>query len=250
MTLKKLSPNPVLKPSKIILAVGAHPDDIDIGCAGTVAKHIADGGEVYYLVLTDGSKGSEDLKIGRDELIRIRRSEQQKATDLLGVKKVFFLDFVDGELQNTPALRKQIVKIIRQIKPTTVICWDPALYYNEQLNMVNHPDHRIGGEATMDSVYPFARNARTFPGLLKQGLKPHVVEELLIINFSKANYFIDITDTIYKKIEAVKCHKSQFEDIEKFGGRIKEMSKLTGQKAKPKLKYAEGFIRITLRKPS
>lgn len=234
--------------TKVILAVGAHPDDIDIGCAGTVAKHIADGDEVYYLVLTDGSKGSEDLKIGRNELIRIRRSEQQKAAGLLGVKKVFSLDFADGELKNTPALRKQIVKIIRQIKPTTVICWDPALYYDKQLNMVNHPDHRIGGEATMDSIYPFARNARTFPELLNEGLKPHVVEELLIINFSNANYFVDIKSTVDKKIEAIQCHKSQFEDAEKFGERIKEMGKMLGQKSK--MKYAEGFIKITLRKPS
>lgn len=235
---------------KIILAVGAHPDDIDIGCAGTLAKYISEGSEVYYLILTDGSKGSEDLKIPTKELIRIRKSEQQKAADLLGVKKVFFLDFIDGELENTPALRKQIVKIIRQIKPNTVICWDPTLYFDEQRSMVNHPDHRTGGEATMDCVYPFARNSRTFPELLEEGLEPHVVEELLIINFSKANYFVDISSVMDKKIEAIKCHKSQFEDIEKFGERIKQMSQLMGQKARPKVNYAEGFVKITLRKPS
>ncbi len=234
---------------KIILAVGAHPDDIDISCAGTVAKTITEGGEAYYLVLTDGSKGSEDLTISTRELIRIRKAEQQKAADILGVKKVFFLDFVDGELENTASLRKHIVKIIRQIKPTTVICWDPTLYYDEHRNMVNHPDHRIGGEATMDCVYPFARNARTFPELMEEGLEPHIVEELLILNFQKANFFVDITQTVDKKIAAITCHQSQFENIEKFGERIKEMSKIMSQKAKPKLKYAEGFIKITLRKP-
>lgn len=236
--------------SKIILAVGAHPDDIDIGCSGTVAKWIKEDAQVFYLVLTDGSKGSEDLKISTSELIKMRQKEQQKAADLLGVKQVFFLDFVDGELENTPALRKQIVKIIRQIKPNTVICWDPTLYYDAGRMFVNHPDHRKAGEATLDSVYPFARNARTFPELLDEGLEPHVVEELLFINFSKANYFVDISRVMDKKLEALACHKSQFEDLEKFAEIIRQMNKKAGQKAKPKVPYAEGFIRIALRKPA
>lgn len=245
---------------KIILAVGAHPDDIDIGCSGSVAKFIKDGGEAYYLILTDGSKGSEDSKISNEELIKIRQAEQQKAADLLGVKKVFFLNFVDGELQNTPELRKEVIRIIRQIKPTTVICFDPTLYYDENRMMINHPDHRIAGEATMDCVYPFARNARTFPELLKEGLEPHIVEELLLVNFGKANsfakqnsptvYYVDISETVDKKIEALSCHKSQFNDMDKFSERIKLMTQMIGQKAEPKVKYAEGFIRITLRQPS
>ncbi|OGE28732.1 hypothetical protein A2867_04595 [Candidatus Daviesbacteria bacterium RIFCSPHIGHO2_01_FULL_40_11] len=247
-SLQKSEANP-LQP-KVILAVGAHPDDIDIGCSGTVAKLTKEGGAAYYLVLTDGSKGSEDLKISNKKLIKIRKSEQQKAANILGVKKVFFLNFVDGELENTPALRKQIVKIIRQIKPTTVICWDPTLYYDESRMFINHPDHRKAGETTLDSVYPFARNARSFPELLDEGLKPHVVEELLFINFSKANYFVDITGTIDKKLEALAYHQSQFADIGKFKERIKEMSKMTGQKATPKVEFAESFVRIILRKPA
>lgn len=234
---------------KIILAVGAHPDDIDIGYSGSVAEFIKNGAEAYYLVLTDGSKGSENPEISNEELIKIRRGEQQKAADLLGVKKVFFLDFVDGELQNTPELRKEIVKIIRQVKPNTVICPDPSLFYDENRMMINHPDHRITGEAVMDCVYPFARNARTFPELLKEGLEPHIVEELLMTNFSKANYFVDISGTIDKKIEAISAHQSQFKDIEKFAEKIKLMSQMIGQKAKPVAKYAEGFVRITLRQP-
>ncbi len=251
MTLKKSWPKSKADPSKkIILAVGAHPDDIDIGCSGSVVKWITESAQVFYLVLTDGSKGSEDAKISNQELIKIRRAEQQKAADLLGVKKVFFLDFIDGELENTPTLRKQIVKIIRQVKPTTVICWDPTLYYDAGRMFVNHPDHRKSGEATLDCVYPFARNARTFPELLDEELEPHVVEELLIMNFSKANYFVDISGSIDKKLEALACHKSQFNDIQKFTEMIRGMNKMVGQKAKPKMEYAEGFVRITLRKPS
>ncbi len=235
--------------NKIILAVGAHPDDIDIGCSGTVGKYIESGAQVYYLVLTDGSKGSEDIKISNEELIKMRQEEQQNAADILGVKKIFFLNFVDGELENTPTLRKEIIKIMRQVKPNIVLCWDPTLYYDENRSMVNHPDHRKGGEATMDCVYPFARNTRTFPELLDEGLQPHVVEELLLVNFSKANYFIDISSVIDKKIKALAAHKSQFRDIAKFGKRIKDMNKMIGQKAEPKADFAEGFVRLTLRQP-
>lgn len=237
-------------PKKIILAVGAHPDDIDIGSSGSIAKWIKDGGEAYYLVLTDGSKGSEDAKISNKDLTKIRRSEQQKAADILGVKKVFFLDFVDGELENIPALRKEIVKIIRQIKPTTVMCFDPTVVYDDNRQFINHPDHRIAGQATLDAVFPFARNTRTFPELLADGLQPHVVEEVLMTNFSKSNYFVDISQTIDLKMQAIGCHASQFNDIEKFKKRIKEWGKLIGKKAKPKAKYAESFFRITLRQPS
>lgn len=234
---------------KIILAVGAHPDDIDIGCSGTVAKAIKEGGQVFYLVLTDGSKGSEDSKISNKELTKLRRAEQQKAADILGVRQVFFLDFVDGELENTHELKKQIVKIIRQIKPTTIICFDPTMIYDTERSFINHPDHRIAGQATLDAVFPFARNTRTYMELLEEGLGSHVVDEVLMTNFSKSNYFVDISSVIDLKIKTIGCHISQFANIKKFQGRIREMSALNGKRAKPKMKYAESFVRITLRQP-
>jgi LmbE family N-acetylglucosaminyl deacetylase len=239
------------KPQKrIILAVGAHPDDIDIGSSGSVSKWIKEGGEAYYLVLTDGSKGYEDPNIPNSKLIKMRQAEQQKAADILGVKKVFFLNFVDGELENTPKLKKEIVKIIRQVKPTTVMCFDPTVVYDENRSMVNHPDHRVAGQATLDSVFPFARNSRTFPELLKEGLKPHIVEELLLTNFSKSNFFVDISETIDLKMKAIACHVSQFNDMEKLLEKMRFWSGEIGKKAKPKAKFAESFVRITLRQPS
>ena len=235
---------------QIILAIGAHPDDIDIGSSGSIAKWIKQGANAYYLVLTDGSKGSEDVKISNTTLTKIRRAEQQSAADLLGVKKVFFLDFVDGELENSPELRKEIVKIIRQIKPTTVMCFDPTLVYDDKHQFINHPDHRVAGQATLDAVFPYARNTRTFPELLSEGLEPHVVDELLMTNFSKNNYSVDISETIDLKIKAIACHSSQFRDIEKFQSLIKKSNALAGSRATPKVKYAENFQRIVLRQPS
>lgn len=138
----KSAPNP-----KVVLAVGAHPDDIDIGCSGSISKWVRQGAKAYYLVLTDSSKGSENLKIPDKKLTKIRHLEQRKAANLLCVKKVFFLDFVDGELENTPALRQKIVEIIRKVKPTTVICFDPTLVYDPKRQFINHPDHRVCGQA-------------------------------------------------------------------------------------------------------
>ena len=235
---------------RIILAVGAHPDDIDIGCSGSVAKWISEGSEAYYLVLTDGSKGSEDPKISNKELTKLRQQEQLAAAKILGVKKVFFLDFVDGELENSHDLRKEIVRVIRQVKPTTVICWDPTLVYSEERQFINHPDHRVCGQATLDAVFPFARNMRTYMNLLDQGLEPHVVEEVLLVNFTKTNFYIDITKTIDLKMQAIGAHASQFNDIGKFKKRIKEMNGLAGKKAQPKAKFAEAFLRIQLHQPS
>lgn len=235
---------------KIILAVGAHPDDIDIGCSGSISTWIKEGGKAYYLVLTDGSKGSEDAKISNKQLAKLRRAEQQKAADILGVKKVFFLDFVDGEVENTRKLRKEIVRIIRLIKPTTVICFDPTLVYDENRQFINHPDHRVAGQATLDAVFPYARNIRSFPDLLAEGLEPHVVEEVLLVNFSKHNFYVDISQNIDLKMKAIACHASQFKEIDKFKERIKQWSATLGKMAKPKAKYAEAFFRITLRQPS
>lgn len=235
---------------RIILAVGAHPDDIDIGSCGSISKWIKQGSDAYYLVLTDGSKGSEDTKISNTALTKIRKAEQQSAADILGVKKVFFLDFIDGELENTPKLKKEIVKIIRQIKPTTIMCFDPTLVYDANRQFINHPDHRVAGQATLDAVFPYARNNRSFPELLSEGLDPHVVEEVLLTNFSKHNFYVDITKTIDLKMKAMSCHISQFRDMEKFKERIKKNNALMGKKAKPKTKYAEAFFRITLRQPA
>lgn len=251
MTLRKSLPKSAANSSKkIVLAVGAHPDDIDIGCSGTISKIIQDGGQTFYLVLTDGSKGSEDAKISDKELTKLRHSEQENAAKILGVKKVFFQNFVDGELENSHELRKAIVRVIRTVKPTTVMCFDPTVIYDANRQFINHPDHRVAGQATLDAVFPYARNIRTFPELLAEGLEPHIVEEVLLTNFSKHNFYVDISSSIDLKIQAIGCHTSQFQDIEKFQDRIRQMGAMLGKESKPKVKYAEAFFKITLRQPS
>jgi len=230
---------------KKILAVAAHADDLDFGCAGSIAAWADEGAEIHYLILTDGSKGSEDMEITNDELAKMRVEEQKNAAEILGVKKVHFGGFTDGELQNTPEVRYKIVKLIRELKPDVVVTTDPTFIYNEEFGFINHPDHRNAGQATLDSVFPFARNSRTFPDLLEQGLKPHSVLEILLVNFIKGSYYVDISKTFDRKIEALKKHASQIGDVDSFKERMKERAQMLGKKNDYEL--AETFVRIQLR---
>ena len=230
---------------KTILAVVAHADDLDFGCAGSIAKWAKDGAVIHYLILTDGSKGSEDMSITNEELAKMRVEEQKNAADVLGVKEVHFGGFTDGELYNTPELRYAIVKLIRELKPDRVLTTDPTFVYSEEFGFINHPDHRNAGQATLDSVFPFARNSRTFPDLLEEGLKPHSVLDVCIVNFVRGNYVVDISDTFDLKIKALEKHQSQLGDIKGFKERMKERASMIGKNKGYKL--AESFVRIQLR---
>lgn len=228
--------------NKVILAVGAHPDDLEFGCGATVAKWVSEGAIAYYLIVTDGSKGFEDHNLPNEKLTQIRYKEQKAAAKVLGVKKVFFLDFIDGELVNSLDLRKEIVRIIRKTKPDVVFSMDPTLVYDAQRGFINHPDHRAAAQATLDAVFPFARNSRTFPELLDLGYPIHHVKSILLNNNRSANFFVDVTKTIEKKLKALDCHKSQGDDSKDIDKWVMESAKRNGKKAG--LKYAEGFIRI------
>ncbi len=229
---------------KVILCVCAHPDDLEFGCAGTIAKWVSQGATAYYVILTDGSKGLEDTGMPSKQLAKIRRAEQRGAAKVLGVKKVYFQNFVDGELMNNLEVRKGLVKIIRELQPDIVITLDPTFIYDENHGIINHPDHRTAGLATMEAIFPFARNSRTFPELLDQGYNCHNVKEVLLVNFTKCNFFIDISETLDKKILALSAHQSQHDDPEKISSMVKRIAKGYGRKAS--LEYAEGFVRVSI----
>ena len=232
--------------NRTILAVAAHADDLDFGCSASIAKWTKEGALVYYLILTDGSKGSKDLNIKKEELIQIRKDEQTKAAKSLGVREVFFAGFTDGELTNSYEVKREIVKAIRKLKPYTVITTDPTFVYNSQFGFINHPDHRICGQATLDSIHPFSKNFRSFPDLLEQGLQPHAISEVLLLNFTEGNYIVDITETFDKKIAALRMHKSQTGhiDLKTFRERLEKRANMIGQKINAK--YAEAFVKISL----
>ena len=229
---------------KVILAVGAHPDDIDFGASGTIAKFIREGAKAYYLICTNGNKGSQDPKITPEELVQIRKEEQLEAAKILRVKNVFFLDHEDTELENDLELREEITRVIREIRPDIVFTIDPLMIYSQLRGYLNHPDHRNCGQAVLDAIYPSARDALTFPHHLHEGLKPHKVKEIYLTNFEEQNAFFDISPTIGLKIRALSKHKSQVS--KKTLKRIKEWARIMGKKGG--YKFAEGFKKITLRR--
>ncbi len=232
---------------KIVLAVGAHSDDIDITCGGSLARWAAEGANVYYLVLTDSSCGSDDESMTREQLTAHRQDEQRTAANMLGAKDIFFSDHCDGMLEVTQDLKLEIARVIRQIKPDTVVTFDPTVVYDAEFGMINHTDHRAAGQATIDAFYPLARDRLSVPALLtEEKLAPHKTPHLLLTKFKDQNYFVDISDTFETKIDAIMVHQSQFgQDRERMKSLLGEQ--LEKQGSKIGAKYAEGFVRIDIR---
>ncbi len=231
---------------KIVLGVAAHPDDLDFGSAGTMAAFAAQGAQVHYLILTDGSKGSADYKASPIELAKTREAEQRAALKVIGSseKNVEFLGYPDGELEVTLDLKRDIVRSIRKIRPDVVVTMDPSVLYSPKRGFINHPDHRAAGQATLDAVFPLARDHMSFPDLFAKGYKPHKVKTILLTNFEQHNYYVDISGVIDKKISALKAHASQVPDIDLVEERIKQWSASLGEEAG--LKNAEAFMRIDI----
>ena len=133
---------------KVILAVGAHPDDMDFGASGTIAKWVEEGASAYYLILTDGSRGSSDSKMTHKKLAAIRKKEQEGAGRILGLKKIFFLNHTDTQLIADFSLKEEISRVIKTVRPNIVITMDPTFYYSQKSGFVNHTDHRAAALAT------------------------------------------------------------------------------------------------------
>ncbi len=227
------------KERKVVLGVAAHSDDLDFGAFGTMAKLSHEGYDCYYLILTDGSKGSRVKGMTPAKLAAIRQKEQKNSAALLGAKGVFFQGHKDGELVPDLALRKEIVKYVRRLKPDIVITQDPTYMFSDRF--VNHTDHRAAGTATIDAVFPAARNPMTFPDLRKRhGLEPHRVSQMYLTNLQNPNYAVDISKYIDLKIKALSMHKSQ--GIGQHPEFVREMSARLGKKWH--YKNAETFFKI------
>ena len=228
---------------KIVLGIAAHPDDLDVGAGGTLAHFASEGAEIHYLILTDGGKGSDNPSMTSSQLTEIRHTEQQTALEIVGGKTITFLDYPDGELEVTMELKKQIVKAIRNIKPDVVITMDPTVIYSASRGIINHPDHRAAGQATLDAVFPLARDRLTFPELLADGFEPHKTSTILLVNFNESNFAVNITDTFNTKLNALKAHVSQFGDLE-HSSWVQDMAITEGRKASYEM--AESFMRIDI----
>ncbi|HZD03688.1 MAG TPA: PIG-L deacetylase family protein [Longimicrobiales bacterium] len=181
------------------MTIGAHPDDAEFGAGGTLAKWVAAGCSVTMLVATDGSKGTWEPELDPAELIATRHREQRRAADVLGAKTVVHLDHVDGELENSTALRRQLCWWIRSVRPQVVLGHDPWRRY------MLHPDHRAAGMGLIDAVVA-ARDHLFFPD---QELDKHRPAVVLLWQADEVDHYEDITPTFEHKIEALLCHSSQ-----------------------------------------
>ena len=192
---------------KRILVVMAHPDDCDFGTGGTIALWREKGIEVSYCIITNGDQGGEFSDVPVEEMAKTRQREQRAAGAALGVSEITFLNQRDGYVQPTIELRKEIVREIRRARPDRMVVQSPER--NWERIFASHPDHLAAGEAAVQAVYPDARNPYAFPDLLAAGFEPWRVRELWITGSPTPNHFVDMTDTLPKKIAALRAHVSQ-----------------------------------------
>lgn len=182
-----------------VLAIGAHPDDIEFGCGATLAKWSAAGAEVHLLVLTDGSKGTWDADADTAALVATRQLEQQVAANTLGAAGVVYLGAVDGELENDAETRRHVCGVIRDVRPDVVLGHDPWKRYRL------HPDHRRAGDVTIESIVA-ARDPHFFPG---HG-DPHRPSALVLFEPEFVDHVEDVTEHLDTKVAALLAHRSQW----------------------------------------
>lgn len=232
---------------KRVLAIQAHPDDIEFGQAGTIAKWAREGAEITYCSLTSGDKGSADLEMTGEQLATMREAEQRRACEILGVKDVIFLRYHDATLVPDLDLRRVLTRVMRQVRPDVLLTFDPTARIIDN-SYINHPDHIATGEASLAAVFPSVRDRMTFPELLAEGLEPHKVAHVYLYATDKPNAWIDVTDTIDLRIEALKAHASQLHGQDPTE-MIREWARGTARtnpNRESTTEYAEGFRYIRL----
>lgn len=224
---------------KTVLAVAAHPDDIEFMAVITIKRLIEEGYEAYYVIATNGENGCKDPSLSRHQRVKVRKKEQLKAAKEIGVKDVIFLGYKDGFLKNDDALIKKLALLIKEIKPEIVFTFDPANKNFDNLNE-NHRDHRAIGTAVFDACFA-AKNEFIYPH--KNGL--HKVRKIYFFTSHKPDHFVNITKDMQYKLDIILLHKSQFPDREVFSKWFKmNMARFTN-----KFKYSEAFRVLEVEQP-
>jgi LmbE family N-acetylglucosaminyl deacetylase len=223
-----------------VMVITAHPDDSEFGAGGTVAKMVKQGREVSYVVVTNGNKGTSDRSMTPARLAGIREAEQRQAAHVLGVERVDFLGYEDGEVEDTRQLRLDITRQIRRWRPDLVITQNPHRTYNLY---ASHRDHRITAGVVLDCVYPLARDHLAFPELLPEH-EPHNVREVHLSQWENPHLVVDIAETMDVKLKALACHQSQLTSFPDVEARVRERAAALGRPHG--YAYAEAFDRIVM----
>lgn len=220
-------------PSKVV-AIYAHPDDVEIACGATLAKWAANDAEIFAVVCARGEKGGDNP----NPCHRTRRKEVVEAAEILGVKGVEFLDYPDWEVENTLEFRKRLVKIIRQYKPEVIFCPDPtAIFFGEYY--YNHLDHRNTGWATLDACFPAAGSKSYYPELGEA----HKVNFVMLSGTLEPNCWVDVSGYLNLKVLALTRHQTVVgEDTFWVKEQVELRARSEGMKCG--VDFAEGFRRI------
>jgi LmbE family N-acetylglucosaminyl deacetylase len=236
------APDPAAAP-RSALAVYAHPDDPEVSAGGTLARWAAEGADVWLLVTTRGDKGTSDPTVDPEALAVQRRAETEEAVGVLGLRGHRHLAHGDGDLGDDRALREEICRVVRELKPEVVLCPDPtAVFFGH--SYFNHRDHRVTGWATLDAVAPAAGLPHYFADQLAAGLTVHHVRAVYLSGTLAPNCWVDISDHLERKIDAIFCHRSQLlETGEPFRDFLRQRAEQDGAAAG--LPYAEPFRRLT-----
>ena len=223
--------------NKVLLAISAHPDDIEFAAGGTMFKFKKLGYDIYFIVATNGENGFKIEHKSRSVRVKTRHNEQLMSAKILGVKKVYFLNYKDCFLKYDDKLREQIAVIIKKVKPEIVFSFDPSNKSFESVNLL-HRDHRVIAEAAFDAVFA-ARNRYMLQG------ETHSVKKFWSSGCDKPNYYVDITPFIKDKIKLIEAHRSQFGDHKSMNEWVKShLSQYT-----KKYKYSEKFRVVTVTQP-
>jgi LmbE family N-acetylglucosaminyl deacetylase len=224
-----------------VLVITAHPDDVDFGAAGTIAQWTDAGLEVSYCIITNGDAGGSDRSVPRAEMAALRQAEQTAAAKQVGVHELHFLGYPDGRVEPSLALRRDLARVIRLLRPDRVVCQSPERNYARM--GASHPDHRATGSAALDAVYPDSRNPFAFPELLsEEKLEPWTVREVWISGSPTPTTYVDITDTFARKVAALRCHLSQISDPEGLEEFLRGwLTRAAAQGGLPEGRLAEAF---------
>jgi LmbE family N-acetylglucosaminyl deacetylase len=221
------------------LAIGAHPDDVELQAGGALAAWAARGVQVELACFTAGEKGSSDPAADPAELAGVRRAEAEAAARALGAAvPVHFLGAVDGELEATMALRLAVARLVRVVRPDVVLGHDPWRRY------LLHPDHRAAGFLTVDGVVA-ARDPLYAPRLAAEGLAAHRPHTVLLFGTDTPDELVDVTATIDAKLASLRAHASQVGDHADLERRVRTWNAAIGADAG--LQYAEAFHTLDTR---
>ncbi|WP_018775182.1 PIG-L deacetylase family protein [Arthrobacter sp. 131MFCol6.1] len=229
-----------------VLCFTAHPDDIDFGAAGTVAAWTAAGVQVSYCIMTDGDAGGFDPE-QREEIVRLRVAEQQRAAALVGVTDIHYLHQRDGYLEPSHEVMREVVRLIRQLRPDVVVSMHPERNWNRIQK--SHPDHLAVGEAVTRAVYPALENPFAYPELAEAGLEAYKLPWLWLFAGpeERENHFVDVTEHVESKLDAIHIHVSQHPDVDAMERTVRGLMLGTGARAGlPAGRSAEAFHVVTV----